>query len=154
MPRKYNLKSESIHFLTTDPIGETLDFYGIERRNGCWVPTKNKPKNAGDVIRPLMTKLDILPRTSLLIGVKPRETICHEPLCLNPHHYRIYFRQSKIRNDADLLDLIEELDLNLYEELGEDLYLSELNRNYPPSLWITKEELRTAARLRVLRDRD
>lgn len=144
---KTKQKSESIHILGTDPIKNFLDYYGVIHRNGCWIPTKNIPKDPKKPLRDLMTKLAIIPSAKLSLCLR-RKHFCHEPLCLNPYHYQVFSRRTKKLSDADLFDLIEELDLEMCEDLGLDVYLATLNEGFPRSMWIEKKTLESAVKLK------
>lgn len=148
---KTKQKSESIHILGTDPIKNFLDYYGVIHRNGCWIPSKNIPKNSRKPLRDLMTKLAIIPAANLSISLR-QKIFCHEPLCLNPYHYQLVARKTTSLNDADLFDLIEELDIELCEELGIDAYLATLNEGFPRSMWIKKPTLVAALKIKKSRN--
>ena len=79
-----------------------------------------------------------------------KKPCCEDPLCCDPEHYTVVFRNSYKSlgmSKEDFKDLMEEIDYDELEEVGAKAYLEEFNKFLPEELKISLTTLLAAVNI-------
>lgn len=121
---------------------------GVNFNSKHWVAKdEESAKKVRNALRACAVNHVLQRKQSKSVEQKP---ICHSKLCCDPTHLTVVFKNAHKAlgmSKSDLEDLMEELDFDEIDEIGEERYLENFNAGLPDYLKISLTTLKSAVNI-------